>query len=94
MTFYTPPQFTVYRILFGVYLAVDFALVLPWAAELFSSEGMPVGRWQGFPSLFLVWSGPRFVITRPPTSDSTDGWSINGCDAGGGTPWDKVAKFR
>ncbi len=61
MTSYTPAQFTVYRILFGAYLAVDFGLILPYAAELFSSQGMPPNRWEGFPSPFLVWSSPGFV---------------------------------
>lgn len=33
-------QFAVFRVIFGIYLAVHFAQLLPHAAELFSREGM------------------------------------------------------
>jgi predicted DCC family thiol-disulfide oxidoreductase YuxK len=33
-------QFTFFRILFGIYLAVHFAMLAPFAPELFGSEGM------------------------------------------------------
>jgi hypothetical protein len=32
--------FTVFRVVFGTYLCVHFAHLLPWAAELFSNEGV------------------------------------------------------
>ena len=36
----TPGQFTVFRVLFGTYLAVHFFMQLPHAAELFSNAGV------------------------------------------------------
>ena len=37
---YSPYQFAVVRIIFGVYLTIFFARILPYAKELFSNEGM------------------------------------------------------
>lgn len=37
---YSPYQFAIVRITFGVYLTIFFARILPFAKELFSSEGM------------------------------------------------------
>jgi predicted DCC family thiol-disulfide oxidoreductase YuxK len=33
-------QFTVFRIVFGLYLTIHFAALVPWAAELFGSAGV------------------------------------------------------
>lgn len=33
-------QFTLFRVVFGAYLVVHFAQLVPWAGELFSSEGV------------------------------------------------------
>ena len=38
--FWTGGQYSVFRILFGTYLFVHFAHLLPWAAEVFSHQGM------------------------------------------------------
>jgi hypothetical protein len=40
MTSYRPYQFAVWRVAFGLFLAVHFAGLAPWAAELFSTEGI------------------------------------------------------
>jgi hypothetical protein len=36
----TPRQFAWFRIIFGGYLAIHFAHLVPWGAELFSREGV------------------------------------------------------
>jgi predicted DCC family thiol-disulfide oxidoreductase YuxK len=36
---YSPGQFALFRVVFGVWLAWHFAELAPWAAELFSAEG-------------------------------------------------------
>ena len=36
----SPWQFTIFRIVFGLYLAVHFAGLAPWAAELFGAHGV------------------------------------------------------
>jgi hypothetical protein len=36
---WTGGQYSLYRALLGCYLAVHFAALVPWGAELFSSEG-------------------------------------------------------
>lgn len=33
-------NFTIFRIVFGVYLTIHFGMLIPWAAELFSREGI------------------------------------------------------
>lgn len=54
-----PLQFAAFRVLFGSYLVWLFASVVPYAAELFSSEGMP-SRTPAypFPSVFALADGP------------------------------------
>lgn len=54
------------RLLVGVYLAVHFAHLAPWAAELFSSTGMLPDARQSplaalFPNVLLLFDGPVFV---------------------------------
>ena len=39
-TGWTGGQYSLFRIIFGLYLMVHFAHLLPWAAEVFSSAGM------------------------------------------------------
>jgi hypothetical protein len=57
-----------FRCVLGVYLAVHFAHLTPWASEVFSSEGvLPDARLSPllhlFPNVFALWDGPRFVTT-------------------------------
>ena len=36
----SPWQFSIFRIIFGTYLAIHFAMLAPWAAEVFGSSGV------------------------------------------------------
>ncbi|MGI9493017.1 MAG: DCC1-like thiol-disulfide oxidoreductase family protein [Geminicoccaceae bacterium] len=64
---WTGGQFSLYRVLFGIYLFVHFTYLIPWAPELFSSAGMlPVAKespllWL-FPNILAVIDDPWFVI--------------------------------
>lgn len=63
---WTGGQYSVFRFLFGVYLCIHFAHLLPWAAELFSHEGvLPDGRlsplFAVFPNLYAVSDAPWFL---------------------------------
>jgi hypothetical protein len=62
----TPRQFAWFRIVFGTYLAVHFAHLTPWAAELFSREGVlptaDLNPTHGILPNLLAWSdSPAFV---------------------------------
>lgn len=64
----TPGQFALFRIIFGVYLAIHFAMQLPHAAELFSDQGvLPDPRLNPlhglFPNPLVVGGSPAFVTT-------------------------------
>ena len=59
-------QYSVYRALFGAYLFVHFAMLLPWGTELFSSSGvLPDGSVSPylrlFPNVLALADGPVFV---------------------------------
>ena len=63
---WTGGQYSLYRVLFGAYLATHFAQLLPHGRELFSSEGvLPDGTASPllvlFPNLFLLSDAPSFV---------------------------------
>lgn len=63
---WTGGQYSVFRALFGLYLFIHFAHLLPWAPELFSSEGvLPDGSLSPiltlFPSLYALGDAPWFV---------------------------------
>jgi predicted DCC family thiol-disulfide oxidoreductase YuxK len=63
---WTGGQYSVVRTLFGAYLFVHFVQLAPWAAELFSSEGvLPDGSASPllrlFPNILALWDGPVFV---------------------------------
>jgi len=56
-------QFAAFRWLFGLYLLVHFAHMLPWSAELFSAEGifrdpsaLPLHGL--FPNVLAIWDSP------------------------------------
>ncbi len=66
MSAVSPRQFAAFRILFGAYLVVHFALLAPWGTELFSNSGIfpdpAVFPLHGlFPNILAVWDSPRFV---------------------------------
>lgn len=63
----TPSQFSLFRIIFGIYLAVHFAMQLPHARELFSNEGVladpRLNPLHGiFPNPLALWGSPGFTI--------------------------------
>jgi predicted DCC family thiol-disulfide oxidoreductase YuxK len=63
---WTGGQYSVFRALLGAYLVVHFVHLLPWSAELFSSEGvLPDARmsplYAAFPNLFYISDAPWFV---------------------------------
>jgi predicted DCC family thiol-disulfide oxidoreductase YuxK len=63
---WTPGQFRIFRMTFGLYLLYHFLSLLPWGPELFSSQGvLSQGAMSPlfhlFPNLFLLWDSPVFV---------------------------------
>jgi hypothetical protein len=40
MKHYSPWQFSLFRMIFGIYLTIHFAMLVPYAAELFSRDGL------------------------------------------------------
>lgn len=63
---WTGGQFSLFRILLGLYLCIHFLDLVPWAPEVFSSAGMLsdgglsplIGL---FPNIFLLNDSPQFV---------------------------------
>ena len=63
---WTGGQYSVYRAIFGAYLFIHFAMLIPYATELFSSRGvLPDGNasplFRLFPNVFLLSDLPAFV---------------------------------
>jgi predicted DCC family thiol-disulfide oxidoreductase YuxK len=63
---WTSGQYSVYRVILGLYLLQHFLGLMPWGAELFSSVGvLPVGSLSPlmrlFPNIFLLCDSPWFV---------------------------------
>ena len=64
---WTIGQYSIYRVVLGLYLLQHFVGLLPWGAELFSSEGVLPDKHLSpliklFPNIFLVSDSPLFVI--------------------------------
>jgi predicted DCC family thiol-disulfide oxidoreductase YuxK len=64
---WTGGQYSLFRVLFGIYLCIHFVHLAPWSAELFSSQGMlPDGKLSPlfglFPNLFAISDAPSFVL--------------------------------
>jgi len=62
----TPHQFTIFRIILGVYLLVHFASLIPYAPEMFSNQGLiPNGFWNPtskiFPNILNYFDAPTFT---------------------------------
>ncbi|HEY8944686.1 MAG TPA: hypothetical protein VIM73_10510, partial [Polyangiaceae bacterium] len=64
---WTGGQYSVVRALVGLYLLVHFVALIPYGAELFSSQGVlpnaslsPLGR--AFPNVLSVYDSPGFVV--------------------------------
>lgn len=63
---WTGGQYSLVRAVLGVYLLVHFVHLTPWAAELFSNQGvLSDGRASPllhlFPNILALWDGPVFV---------------------------------
>jgi hypothetical protein len=63
---WTGGQYSVYRALFGVYLAIHYFRLVAWGPELFSREGLlpilamsPLAHL--FPNVLDIWDSPLFV---------------------------------
>ena len=66
MSAWTGGQYSAYRVLFGLYLCVHFAQLVPYGAELFSNAGvLPDGSasplLHAFPNVFALVDSPAFV---------------------------------
>ena len=62
----TGRQFAWFRIIFGLYLAIHFAHLVPWGGELFSREGvLPAAALNPtygiLPNVLAVWDSAHFV---------------------------------
>lgn len=63
---WTYGQYSIYRIIFGIYLTIHFLQLLPWSTELFSNQGMlPSGSlsplYHLFPNILLVNDSPLAI---------------------------------
>lgn len=58
-------DYSVFRVLFGVYLASHFAQLLPWGTELFSNEGMLPDA--SLSPLYPLFPNVLFVLDSPAT---------------------------
>jgi len=64
---WTGGQYSVFRSIFGTYLFVHFAQLMPWGAEMFSNRGMlPDGAASPllrlFPNILALYDAPAFVL--------------------------------
>jgi predicted DCC family thiol-disulfide oxidoreductase YuxK len=63
---WTGGQYSLFRLIFGAYLLVHFAELIPWGAELFSNRGaLPEGAasplLRAFPNILALIDAPAFV---------------------------------
>jgi predicted DCC family thiol-disulfide oxidoreductase YuxK len=63
---WTGGQYSVLRVLLGIYLCIHFVHLMPWSTEIFSNQGvLPDGRLSPiflvFPNLFWISDAPWFV---------------------------------
>jgi hypothetical protein len=64
----SPIQFTIFRITFGIYLALHFAQLIPYGAELFSNRGVLADprlnfTYSLFPNFLNYWDSPASVAS-------------------------------
>jgi predicted DCC family thiol-disulfide oxidoreductase YuxK len=64
---WTGGQYSLYRLVLGLYLAVHFVHLIPWGRELFSSSGMMPGGEASplfplFPNILFLWDSPPVVV--------------------------------
>lgn len=65
---WTGGQYSLFRVIFGTYLLVHFAQLIPWGRELFSNEGVLPRASDSplfylFPNVLAVWDGPLVVVS-------------------------------
>jgi predicted DCC family thiol-disulfide oxidoreductase YuxK len=65
---YSPYQFALFRIVFGIYLAIHFGMLIPYGTELYSNDGMlPDPRLNPtygiFPNVLTIAGSPAGVRT-------------------------------
>jgi hypothetical protein len=63
---WTGRAYSIFRALFGTYLAFHYFQLVPWGPELFSDQGLlPQASFSPlahlFPNVLTVWDAPRFV---------------------------------
>lgn len=63
---WTGRQYSIYRAIFGVYLAIHYFRLVPWGQELFSNKGLlPIPSLSPlahlFPNVLAIWDSPFFV---------------------------------
>ncbi|OAI53038.1 hypothetical protein AYO44_16345 [Planctomycetaceae bacterium SCGC AG-212-F19] len=63
---WTGGQYSVFRVCFGAYLCVHFAALIPWGAEVFSSQGVLADKSLSplihlFPNVLALWDAPVIV---------------------------------
>src|SRR5262249_46384594 len=63
---WTGGQYSVFRPLFGLYLCIHFADLVPWGSELFSNQGVLPQTSDSplihlFPNVLALWDGPTVV---------------------------------
>ena len=64
---WTGGQYSLYRVIFGLYLFIHFASLLPWSGELFSNQGMISERNLSpllhlFPNILAIDDSPLTII--------------------------------
>jgi len=65
---WTGGQYSLFRVIFGLYLCIHFLQLLPWGTELFSNQGaLPEAvaspLLYAFPNILGIWDTPLFVTT-------------------------------
>ncbi len=63
---WTGGQYSLFRLIFGTYLLVHFAHLLPWGAEVYSNQGVLADGALSplltiFPNILALWDGPLMV---------------------------------
>ena len=63
---WTGGQYSLFRVIFGLYLCIHFLQLLPWGTELFSNQGaLPEAAASplvyAFPNVLAIWDAPLFV---------------------------------
>jgi predicted DCC family thiol-disulfide oxidoreductase YuxK len=65
---WTGGQYSVYRVLFGLYLFVHFVRLIPWGREVFSNAGVLPNASVSpllhlFPNVLALWDGPAVIAS-------------------------------